>query len=164
MTKTKIFTALATLALTAVGFSSGVQDLKGKAVPAFKLKRVGGGTFNSQDLKGKVVILDFWATWCGPCKAASPTMDKLYKTYGKKGLVVIGANVSDTDAAVATYAKDHSYPFAAATGYAAKLGVEALPVFLFIDRKGVVQRVDTGFSGSSPASWEGTVKKLVAKK
>ena len=70
----------------------------------------------------------------------------------------------DTPAKAAEYAKKHgyTYPFTADnTEIATKLGVEALPVFVFIDRKGIVQRVDTGFSATSPKSWEETVQKLL---
>lgn len=147
--------------------ASGPEALKGKPLPAFKMTPVSGGPLSSSALKGKVVILDFWATWCAPCVAASPTMQKLYSKYSSQGLVVIGSNITDTPAAIKAYMKKHGYTYPFSQGneeYSKKLGVQAIPVFVFVDRKGVVQRVDTGFSGSSPAEWEATVKSLLAKK
>jgi len=131
------------------------------------MKGVNGASYSSASTKGKVVILDFWATWCGPCKAASPTMQKLHQKFAKQGLVVIGSNITDSPKKAGDYAKEHKYTYAFTAGndaYAAKLGIEAIPVFIFIDRNGIVQRVDTGFSSaSSPSSWENTVKGLLKK-
>lgn len=94
-------------------------------------------------------------------------MQKLYSTYAKQGLVVLGSNITDGVPAVKKYAAEHKYTYPFTQGNDAlstKLGITAIPVFIFIDRKGVVQRVDTGFDGKSPASWDKTVKQLLAKK
>jgi thiol-disulfide isomerase/thioredoxin len=145
-----------------------VQDptkLSGRPLPPMSMELVKGGKLSIASLKGKVVILDFWATWCVPCVAASPTMEKLYEKYKSKGIVVVGSNLNDPLAKAIGYAKEHHYTYtftANNLGIAQKLGISAIPVFIFVDRKGVVRRVDTGFDASSPASWEKTVKELLA--
>jgi thiol-disulfide isomerase/thioredoxin len=145
-------------------FASDPTSLKGKPMPNITMKKLGGGSVSVGSLKGKVVVLDFWATWCVPCVAAGPTMESLFNKYSKKGLVILGTNVSDSTAKVSAYVAKHkySYPFTVDNvGIAGKLGVSALPVFVFIDRKGVVQRVDTGFDAGSAASWDKTLSVLL---
>jgi thiol-disulfide isomerase/thioredoxin len=142
-----------------------VEGLVGKPLPAFTMKDISGKTYTQRSLRGKVVILDFWANWCAPCKAASPTMDGLQKKYGAKGFVVIGANTTDPVTTVTRYKTQHgyTYPFTHTNqAICDKFGIVGLPVFMFVDRKGVVRRVETGFyPGKSPASFEATVKKLL---
>ena len=67
--------------------SVGVSQQKSMA-PEFELERVTGGTLSSSDLKGKVVIVDFWATWCEPCKVEMPLMETLHRTLARDGLRV----------------------------------------------------------------------------
>jgi cytochrome c biogenesis protein CcmG, thiol:disulfide interchange protein DsbE len=71
----------------------------GRAAPEFRLERFGGGEVRLADLRGKVVMLDFWATWCGPCIAEMPTLLKLAEEYEPKGLVFLAANRDDPDTA-----------------------------------------------------------------
>lgn len=161
-----VLAAIALAALTSAS-AQGPEAMQGKKVPAFSMKDIKGKTHTAQSLKGKVVVLDFWATWCGPCKQASPTMQKLHQKYAKQGLVVIGANVSDAPGAAAKYAKEHKYTYNFTTGgdsLGQKLGVQGIPAFFFIDRQGVIQRVQTGFAPGLEADFEATVKKLLAKK
>src|SRR5690606_27754000 len=86
--------AASILAAATVGaiLQNKTATLKGKAV-TYSFKTTEGRTLTNKSLAGRVVLLDFWATWCGPCKAASPTMESLYKTHNKNGLVVIGVDV-----------------------------------------------------------------------
>jgi thiol-disulfide isomerase/thioredoxin len=163
----KLSIAAMTVATVTAAVAAGPESYKGKPIPTFSMKRVDGGTLNSKALKGKVVVLDFWASWCGPCKAASPTMQSLYQKYAKQGLVVIGANITDPVAKAAAYPKEHKYTYPFTSGndaYANKLGIQNIPVFMFIDRKGIVQKVDTGFGPNSAADWEKAIKQLLAKK
>jgi len=164
ITKSALLAGFLPLALTATAFAGDATALKGKPMPKLDMAKSGGGTLSTASLKGKVVVLDFWATWCAPCVGASPVMQKLYEKYSKQGLVIVGSNITDSPAKVAEYAKKHNYTFPFTSGNApaaAKLGIQAIPVFLFIDRKGVVQRVDTGVDAGSPASWEKTIQSLL---
>jgi thiol-disulfide isomerase/thioredoxin len=128
-----------------------------------------GEVHTNASLKGKVVLVDFWATWCGPCKAASPTMQKLHEKYASKGLVVIGANTyeqaKDRATAAAKYKKDHKYTYVFTKEndkLASALGARGIPFFVFIDKQGVVREVATGFGeGESPAKFEKIIQSLL---
>ncbi len=163
------------LAMTALVAVSPAQKqfgphLKGKAMPAFSMTDTSGKVHTNASLKGKVVLLDFWATWCGPCKAASPTMQKLHEKYAKQGLVVVGANVFEqgpgAKTAAANYAKEHKYSYTFTKGndaLAQKLGINGIPAFIFIGKDGKVAEVQTGFDEALATQFEATVKKLLGK-
>ncbi len=139
--------------------------MKGKALPKFAMKDLNGKPITNATIKGKVVLFDFWATWCGPCKKASPLMESLHKKYASKGLVVIGANVSDAAGSAAKYKKEHKYSYLFTTGGEDLLrtaGFAGIPGFIFVDKKGVVQKVQTGFGEALSADFESTIKKLLA--
>lgn len=71
----------------------------------FSLRGLDGKPITSRALKGKVVLLDFWASWCAPCVAAMPTIATLQRTYAKKGLVVLGVTLDDDDAKLSAFLK-----------------------------------------------------------
>ena len=145
--------------------------LIGKPVPKIELTLLGGKKTSLDAFKGKAVVIDFWATWCGPCVAASPTLEKLSKKYKKSGLVVIGANLDNPNSAEVTakYVKKHkyTYTFSVESGGAAKSlgvmegGMISLPLFIFIDKQGVVRRVETGFTEKDAPKWDAYVKEIL---
>ena len=98
---------------------------------------------------GKVVLVDFWASWCGPCKASFPALNRLQKKYGPKGLVIIGVGVDDDAAKYQAFAKkmSASFPLAHDSAHkaAAKFNPQSMPSSYLIDRKGVIRYVHTGF-------------------
>jgi thiol-disulfide isomerase/thioredoxin len=91
--------ALACRGTNKVQHEAGTQN--GAAAPAFKLARYSGGTVSLEDLRGKVVMLNFWATWCVPCVAEMPTLTKLASEYQSKGLVFLAANLDEPETAPA---------------------------------------------------------------
>ncbi len=146
----------------------GVSTFTGKAVPAFSVKSYDGKTVSNASLKGKPYILDFWATWCGPCKAASPTMQAIHQKFASKGLVVIGANMGENPKSLAmakAYPKEHKYTYMFTLGndkLAQKLQIAGIPCFLFVDKTGKIKAIRTGFDGgSSPADFEKLAKSLL---
>jgi thiol-disulfide isomerase/thioredoxin len=70
----------------------------GKTAPAFSLTRLDGKSVTSKALVGKVIVLDFWASWCAPCIASMPAIAELQRDYGRKGLVVLGVTLDDDNA------------------------------------------------------------------
>lgn len=162
--------AAAICAATALGQApSDMDKLVGKPAPAFKMTDLSGKTWTNKSLLGKVVVLDFWATWCGPCKQASPYMDQLYKKYKSKGLVVIGAETLDKGdpAQAKAYVAGHHYSYIFTTkneALSTALGVPGLPSFVVIDKQGRVARTQTGLPTQIPTlytSFEKTVKQLL---
>lgn len=145
-----------------------VQDFKNKPVPNFKLVSTTGQTLTPASMKGKVYLIDFWATWCGPCKAAMPTMQKLHTKYKAKGFSVIGANIlenGDKANAAGKFQKAAKYNYVftkntpEADKFAESLKVQGIPTFLLIDKKGVIRHVEVGFSPKHEADLD---KKIAA--
>lgn len=156
----------AVLMATSVFAQKGPEAFQGKKLPAFTASTVNGKKFTNANLKGKVVIMDFWATWCGPCKAAAPALQSLHKKYASKGLLVIGANVWEQNpkTAVPAYIKEHKYAYTFTLGneaLAKTLGITGIPTMLIIDKKGTVKTVVGGYSPSIESILEKAVKPLL---
>jgi thiol-disulfide isomerase/thioredoxin len=118
----------------------------GASPPALRMPRHGGGTLALEELRGKVVMLDFWATWCPPCQEEMPSLVKLAKEYESKGLVFVAASRDDDDVkeyVVDRFVKNHLPELAPYVVYAndevaRAFKVEALPTLYFLDRDGKV--------------------------
>ncbi len=134
-----------------VGSQTTPDSLVGKPLPDFTMTDAfSGDVVTNADLKGKVVLLDFWASWCGPCLAAAPSMQQLHKEFSDQGLVVIGANVSEQNPsaeAVRAYAQKHKYDYRftwKADDLKQAVGVRFLPTMLVVDRTGTVRVAQVG--------------------
>jgi len=118
--------------------------------PAWKLKDLDGHEVSAEQFKGKVVIVDFWATWCGPCVGEIPNYVALQKKYGKDGLVVIGALTHDpkTPAAVRAFADKLGMNYTIVVSNDATEeafgGFEAIPTTFLISRDGRILHQKTG--------------------
>lgn len=128
--------------------SLGVANVKGREAPDFELQDVSTGkSVRLSDFRGKAVLLNFWATWCPPCKVEIPWFIDLQKQYANDGLVVLGVAMDDaSQQEIAKFAKDMSinYPILLGTDRVGNVygGVEALPTTFYIGRDGkVVNRV-----------------------
>jgi peroxiredoxin len=114
---------------------------EGRPAPAFKLTTLDGQPISLANLEGKVVLLDFWATFCAPCVAALPELQALHSKYQSRGFAVVGVSVDDRVALVrkATTAAKVSYPLAQATEEVWKAyKVNALPALILVDRRGTI--------------------------
>jgi thiol-disulfide isomerase/thioredoxin len=123
----------------------------GSTLPDFTLKDLQRHEISSADLRGKVVLIDFWATWCGPCKKEMPGYQKLLDRYGSRGFAVVGFKfdtMADTEDP-AQFAKKIgvSYPLAVAPDELKRKfgGIEGLPTTMLYDRKGVLRKKVVGF-------------------
>src|SRR6266852_2174272 len=127
---------------------------KGAPAPGFSLARYEGGTLSLSALRGKVVLLDFWASWCEPCLAEIPFLVKLAREYEPKGLVLVAANRDEGANAkasvgvfVARQAPDLGpYIVFADTAVAAHYQIDSLPTAYFIDREGKILSSYFGYS------------------
>jgi thiol-disulfide isomerase/thioredoxin len=146
------------LVLTAVSGLAGVVYLgvmearrsqvmpDGAATPSFQMERYGGGKLVMSELRGKVVMLDFWATWCPPCQEEMPSLVKLAKEYEGQGLVFVAASRDDDDVKeelVAQFIQRNlpdlaPYVVYANDDVARAFQIEALPTLYFLDRQGKV--------------------------
>jgi thiol-disulfide isomerase/thioredoxin len=129
----------------------------GDAIPEFTLQNLAGGTVRFSDLEGRAVILNFWATWCPPCRREMPLLDEMQKVYGEKGLSVIGVDVNEPTGlvksyvesigvsyAVWVYAPDGAQGFDITQQLFSTFGGVGYPFTLFIDRSGVIRQVYVG--------------------
>jgi thiol-disulfide isomerase/thioredoxin len=127
--------------------------LEGKPAPVFTVDLLGGGTLDLASLKGKnVVLLDFWATWCPPCRMSMPIVDRVAKQYADKGVVAYAVNLREDAQTVERYLKDNpleaKVPMDKDGKVAARYGIEGIPFIVVIDREGVVRAVYEGVGPS----------------
>jgi len=126
------------------------SPLVGQAAPAWKLKDLDGKEVSSEQFKGKVVVLDFWATWCQPCLSEIPGYAELQKKYGADGLVIVGVLYRDpkTTAFVKKFATDKGVNYMIVLGddtiSDAFGGLEALPTTFLINRRGRIVNQKVG--------------------
>jgi len=123
----------------------------GSSLPEFSVKDWQGHPLSSADLRGKVVLIDFWATWCQPCKKEMPGYQKLADEYGSRGFVVIGLKfdtMPDMEDPI-QFAKGIGvhYPLAVATDDLKQKfgGIEGLPTTMLYDRQGILRMKIIGF-------------------
>jgi cytochrome c biogenesis protein CcmG/thiol:disulfide interchange protein DsbE len=128
--------------------------LEGKAAPAFKLPGLDGKTVALASLKGHVVILDFWATWCGPCRASLPHLDKLYQAEKANGVEVFALDQQEDQKDVEEFVKQTKLTVPALLDRDGKVGaaygVEGIPQTVVIGKDGKVLKVFVGFGPDSP--------------
>ena len=152
-----------------VSMHAGAQEgVIGNKAPSFELKSITGDTVKLADMEGKVVLLDFWAVWCSPCRKSMPFFQELQDKYGKDGLEVVGVHV-----------EDRMPPPDEVAEYLAKLGVTytnlvstadtdnefmifAMPTTYLVDREGVIIKRHIGFNpATAPAELEEYVRSLL---
>jgi peroxiredoxin len=136
----------------------------GQTAPAWALKSVEGKQLKSADYLGKVVILDFWATWCPPCRAEIPSFIQLQKQYGKDGLVVVGISLDqDGPAVVKKFIASNGINYDIVMGDTktteAYGGVESIPTTFVIDRQGKIAAKHVGLT--EKAEFEKEIKPLL---
>lgn len=136
--------------------------LVGKQAPDFTLATLDGGRVKLGDLRGKVVVLDFWASWCGPCVSAFPSVVKWHNELGPKGLAIVGVTDDELDAVKAAVAQHGLvYPIALDPEREAWRDylVQALPTTIVIDKAGIVRYVTLG--AGEEAAIEASIRELL---
>jgi thiol-disulfide isomerase/thioredoxin len=128
-------------------------NLVGTTAPRFSLRDMKGASFSLDSLKGKTVLLDFWATWCGPCRESAPVIEKLHSEFKDKGLVVLGVDVGEEQKLVEAYLKPRPAPYPIVIGSDYGLDrlfqVGPIPTFIVISGEGKIVAHQTGYSGES---------------
>jgi peroxiredoxin len=142
--------ALAVLVFATAACNKGGATLpKIKAAPAWRLPDLAGKPVSSEDFKGKIVVFDFWATWCPPCREEIPGYIELQKQYGKDGVVFVGVSIDQGGPEVVkAFAEKNgmNYPLVMADENIAAAfgGVEAIPTTFLIDREGQIRHRKLG--------------------
>lgn len=135
---------------------------EGKAAPAFTLKTLDGRSVSLADFRGRVVLLDFWGTFCPPCVAALPELQALHDRHAARGFAVVGVTVDDRPAMVKKATAKLTYPIVQATPQVwSAYKVNALPSLVLVDRDGKIVR---RFGGeTSPAAMRAEIEKALAR-
>lgn len=144
---------IAFAAVLALAFGSLAQSSPTKLVdqPAadFALRSLEGENLRLSEHLGEVVVVNFWATWCGPCRQEMPALDELYNKYRRAGLVMFGVNIDDDGARAAEMGRTMkvTYPllFDTRKEVSRAYDVSAMPVTVLVDRAGVVRYVSEGY-------------------
>jgi thiol-disulfide isomerase/thioredoxin len=162
------------LAVTAVALalSHGALALDaGQPVPNCPMKTWEGAALDLAQHRGKVVYLDFWASWCVPCAQSFPLMNKLHKELGPKGLEIIAVNLDENEADAKDFLAKHPADFMLGrdSGECANVyGVQGMPFTYLVDREGRISHVHRGFSsdeeGDIRARIEGLLDGKLARK
>lgn len=141
---------------------------QGQTVPDFRVISTSGQTISQKNYRGYVLILDFFATWCPPCRQSIPHLVELNRKYGKRGLQILGMSVDeDGEDAVKSFADQFriNYPLAlAGDSSVADFGIRSVPVMYLMDKKGKIVEVYRGFTDEMGRSMEQTIRRLLAEK
>jgi cytochrome c biogenesis protein CcmG/thiol:disulfide interchange protein DsbE len=136
--------------------------------PNFSLPTSHGKKLRLSDYRGRVVYLDFWASWCAPCQESFPWMRKMQSRYRKKGLRVITINLDKDKKQAREFLRRHRINFPVAYDpkgrIATRYGVRAMPSSYLIDRRGRIVMVHLGFRESDTAKLEARIKRQLKKR
>ncbi|MFN7019179.1 MAG: TlpA family protein disulfide reductase [Fimbriimonadales bacterium] len=161
------WTILALAALTAIGAHALLQQQGlpvGADAPNFRLETLDGKVVELSQLRGKPVFIDFWATWCGPCRRALPHTQKLAEKYGKDAHI-LAINLKEDPETVREFLQKHNYTFTVpmdingevATAYR----VRGIPHFVLLDAQGKVQFVQIGYGPGIERKLEVELQKAI---
>ncbi len=158
------YTIAALLALISTETAWALPDV-GKLAPDFVLKSDSGQNVRLSELRGRVVLINFWASWCGPCRQEMPQLAKLYTQYGRAGFVLLGVNVDNDPKNAATMQKQLGVNFPVLFDNAqqvAKLyNPQGMPATLLIDRDGRVRYVYRGYVSGYEQKYEQQIRELL---
>jgi thiol-disulfide isomerase/thioredoxin len=129
------------------------KQLTGKPAPELTVMDIQGKPVALSTFKGKTVLLDFWTTWCPPCRADAPALDKLYRKYGEQELMIVGISVSEDRAIVEQFLKGHPHSFpvvlSSENEMPAAYQIGVFPTYIVIERDGTVASAVEGDQGFS---------------
>lgn len=160
--------ALVLAVLAAAGLSTAALALEpGGALPVITAPRLADAArrMDFAALRGKVVYVDFWASWCAPCRRSMPQLERLYREYRARGLVVVGVNkdVAIEDALRFLRPLGVTFPLVADRddSVARAFDVRAMPSGYLVDRRGVVRFVHRGFTAATAAELRSEIESLL---
>ncbi len=151
--------AVSMLAASAVALDRGTR------APEIGMRDLEGNTVTIASLRGRVVVVDFWASWCVPCADSMPLYQRLYETYRERGLTIIGVSQDQRVDNARTFAGRHrlSFPVVFDEGHAIanRYAPPRMPTSYLIDRTGIVRHVHAGYRSSDAAQLESQVQALL---
>jgi thiol-disulfide isomerase/thioredoxin len=157
-----------TVVVALVTIASGwVAATSPKVAPDVALQSAGGETIRLAPHRGKVVLVDFWASWCPPCKTSFPALDALYREYQPRGLEVLAINLDerrgDADAFLADHPHHLTVLFDPKGASPVAFGVKGMPSSFLIDKAGNIRFTHMGYSGNVDESYRQEIAQLLAE-
>lgn len=157
----RVLRAVPGLLLAAAAATAPAALAPAAPAPDFTLARIGGTNLRLQEQRGQVVMVNFWATWCAPCREEMPHLDRLYQKYRSSGFVLLGVNVDDDTGNAVALAQKLGVKFPVLLDTDKKVSrlyeLNAMPSTVLIDRDGRVRHVHRGYQ----SGYENTYEKLV---
>ncbi len=140
---------------------------KGKLAPDFSLKSMSGENIRLSEMRGKVVMINFWATWCAPCRKEMPLLNDLYNKHKNSGFVLLGVNIDNTPKNAEKMAKKLGINFPILFDNSKKVSeaykVSAMPFTIILDRSGKVNQIHKGYLPGYEKKYDAQVSKLLGK-
>src|SRR5260221_13034987 len=153
--------ALALFLLLAAACAFAGDDDDDKPAPHFRAKTMSGESFNNESVKGKVVLLEFWTTWCKYCHQEEPLVEAINQEFSDKGLIVLAIDVAESKKTVKKYLEQHPRAcrivLTEDTNLAAMYQANVYPIYVVIDREGNIAGTQRGAGG------EDALRALIAK-
>lgn len=138
-----VMTLTSGLLITGCAIGSEPPATVGKAAPSFQLQNLDGQSISLSDLKGKPVLVNFWATWCRPCVSEMPYMQEIYDEWSGRGLILLAINIGESSSEVEQFLQNHnlSLPVLLDTKkvVAQQYNIQYIPTTFFIDKDGIIQ-------------------------
>lgn len=145
----KYFPVLLLAALMAMPALASRGALDGQQAPDFALKSLSGENLRLSEYRGEVVMINFWATWCGPCRQEMPLLDELYDRYERVGFRLLGVNIDDDPRRAMSMAEELGISFPVLFDDRKEVSelyrVDAMPVTVIVDREGIVRYTHYGY-------------------
>lgn len=155
----------AALAAVLAGPARAAAPALGSGAPDFTLPVAGGGNLRLAEQRGRVVLVNFWASWCGPCKVELPQLDRLYEKYRASGFVLLGVNIDDNPRAAADLAARLGMRFPVLLDSERKVSrlydVSAMPSTLLIDRDGRLRHLHRGYRSGYENLYDQQIRALL---
>lgn len=162
---TVMFRSLILLAAGALTASSITAGEISRPAPNFTLQTRDGGDLSLADLQGQVVMVNFWATWCGPCRQEMPHLEALYQRYGDLGFTLLGVNVEPDTSGATKFLRDTpvSFPilFDPSSEVSKLYDVIAMPSTMLVDRSGNVRFIHHGYKPGYENEYQTQIRALL---
>src|SRR5438132_5718236 len=149
----RILSAIVLTIIACASIAVAQRDETGQPAPRFRAKTTAGDQFNNASVKGKVVLFEFWTTWCKYCEEEAELVDGIAKEFSDKGLIVLAVDVLEPDQKVKKYLVEHprSVPIVLTkdTNLAAMYNAQSYPIYVVIDRDGNIADEQRGAAGET---------------
>ena len=165
MIRSLVAALASTLSLVALTPAVAATPAAYVVAPDFTLRGADGRNVRLDELRGQVVLVNFWATWCGPCREEMPRLDTLYQKYRKSGFVLLGVNIDDNPATALSTAQKLNVSFPILLDTDKKVSklydLSTMPSTVVIDRDGKVRFLTRGFRDGTERDYEQQIRGLL---